>query len=261
MKKVFSLISLFLLSSCSLNQQKTDYAFQITNYNKSVSVLLRADGIKASGDELRIETLSPMVEHTFPSLLPLIDQLDSEETPYNVGEFEQPYVGMETNVHKNGKILQFFKYTFYVKNTSDADTSLNIKFNIGDEESTDGARNSISDTLRFMIFENESADIHSYSTYAKRAAENHTDKEGNRTDREFLARCSQNDQEDDEHPLVTKSFISNKCCAEYLKENFEPNQQLRYTMVVWLEGEDPQSRVDAEYPQGESLKLSVDISL
>ncbi len=32
-------------------------------------------------------------------------------------------------------------------------------------------------------------------------------------------------------------------------------------MVVWLEGEDPQSRPDSEYPVGAFLKLGVDISL
>ena len=35
---------------------------------------------------------------------------------------------------------------------------------------------------------------------------------------------------------------------------------MRYTMVVWLEGADPQSVPSEDYPEGATLKLSVDIS-
>ena len=34
----------------------------------------------------------------------------------------------------------------------------------------------------------------------------------------------------------------------------------RYTVVIWLEGEDPQSKPDTEYPEGATLKLGVDIT-
>ena len=35
---------------------------------------------------------------------------------------------------------------------------------------------------------------------------------------------------------------------------------MRYTIVFWLEGADPQSDPNESYPEGATLKLGVDIS-
>lgn len=252
MKKPLSLISLFFLVACSNPQNnKTDYFFQIINENKSFSITTRKDGVDVGKEGLKIETSYPFEETTYSSL-PSFDMLDNEDNPYDYG----------TYANEQGlKIFNYFKVTFYIKNISQTDSSLNVKFNIYE----DGKDNRLIDTVRLMIFENEAnTDLHNYSIYAKQAAFNNIDKNGVSTNKEFMAVPSYNGQEDDEHPLVTGNLITDELERKNyyitsINESFKANEQLRYTVVLWLEGEDPDSNPNEQVPSNSNLKMSVEV--
>ena len=264
MKKVIPLISIFLLVSCSMNQQgtkKDDYAFRIINNSKDLLITTRMNEKKTNQSELEIETLPPFVETSYPNVEKLIDVIDDENTSYDIGAFS--VYNVNNNADKSNKALYFFKFTFYVKNTSESISELNARFFISEGETSLERDFSLIDTLRLMIFENTEQDNHSYHVFAKEAATSNYDSEGNKTYREFIsAYPNGSNQEDEDHPLAeTLLTSSRKAYVDYKVSDFKQNDQIRYTMVVWLEGEDPESRADAEVPAVSSLQLGATFTM
>ena len=211
---------------------------------------------KASFDKpeslLRIDALKEYHETTFKSL-PSVEVLDNEESPYTLGaNFDDK---------NNMTSLNYFKYTFYVKNVGSKTAKYDISFNITENKaSSDGTERKLDDTLRVMIFDNEASSTeHGYKVYAKEAAEYNYLADGTRTRREFVAEASYDRKEDAEHPLA-ELFQSSETITRYSVSNFQKDDIRRYTIVTWLEGEDRQSRDDMEAPRGATLKLGVEIN-
>ena len=202
---------------------------------------------------LRIEKLDLFEENTY-SNLPKDEELDTEETPYNYGAI--------TN-DKNETVLQFMKYTFYLRNMGDKTARYDLKINLVNKNFDDGTSRSLADVLRVMVYENDYEEgqetQHNKTIYAKEAAEYNKDKEGNRTMREFVSSYPYNNQEDDEHPLAT-SFESAEIVNSYIRDQFANGRTKKYTIVYWLEGEDPQSAFTSQAPAGSSIDLNIEIN-
>ena len=261
MKKVVCLISLLLLTACSIdptgsgNNTDSGYAFSIVNNSEDFVCSLQKDGAMTSNDEMKLNNLYPMMENTF-SNLPDATLLDSELTDYLYGAVDRDNGGM--------RALSFFKFTFYVKNVCESPfTPFNLRFNIQDVRS-ENSKGSLINTLRLMVFENNAdLDTHDYEIYAEKTNNTNIDRDGNAVNKEFVAEHAE--QEDDEHPLVTSNFKqdsleTNDRYVLYSNKSFAKDVQLRYTMVIWLEGNDPDSITDQQAPSGTSLRLSVEIS-
>jgi hypothetical protein len=214
--------------------------------------------LKETTSHLRVDKLYPMRETTFVNIEEkTFDLIDSEQTDYDYGFY-----------YKDGTpdSMYFIKYTFYVTNLSETIARYNLNIKLGDRnESTDGTNRGLDDTLRVMLFENDpiNDDGHKYTVYAKAAAEYNFDKDGNKTLREFISTYPEDhsNKEDEEHPLAEK-FITGQgqTIAKSTVSNFKKGDIRRYTLVVWLEGEDPQSDNSKKIPEGASLKLGVDVA-
>ena len=204
---------------------------------------------------LRIEKLDLFEENTYTAL-PSQEILDSEDTAYDYGSYTDS---------ENQTVMRYLKYTFYVGNMGGKTAMYDLKINLLDRnKATDGTERTLDDTLRIMVYENDAAETsgqtyHTTNIFAKEAAEVNYDKEGKRTRREFVSTYPYLNEEDDEHPLAT-SFESSSVVATYKRGGFLLGQKRRYTIVVWLEGEDPQSEFLKEAPKGASLKLGVEIT-
>ena len=198
---------------------------------------------------LRLENLPSYEEWTYKSL-PDATILDNEETPYTCGAVYDP----ETNeLHS----FNFFKYTFFVKNVGSNMARYSISFNITENKPAEDGR-SLDDTIRVAIYDNEgNSDDHSCKVYAKEAAETNYKADGTPTMQEFVAAYPYNDTEDEDHPLAEK-FKSSEVVTDYVVSSFAPNDMRRVTLVVWMEGYDPQSI--GTPPKGASLKLGVSIN-
>ena len=215
---------------------------------------------------LRVNSSSNYIEHSYEFFKDQLDVLDLENqyTPVTYGEKDQPYTDKDGNL-KKGKCLEFFKYTFYIKNIGSKTAAYELKINISDRtRADDNTGRSLDDTLRVMVYENKSdSDEHNHKIYAKKPVANNYDIDGKETSREFIVydedRPNPN-READDYRLVDDSFASGDTVVEYKVGNFLKNEMMRYTIVFWLEGGDPQSLPNQDYPEGATLKLGVDIT-
>ena len=215
---------------------------------------------------LRVDTLPPFEEYTYNDLIGnseeeanrMLAYLDNDQTHYLAGQ-------NEIEDAETGEIfytLSYFKYTFFVRNTGRTTARYQIKVVINDSlAAADG--NKIENTLRVMIFENtpNSADpnsgSHKYKVYAQRSEDGNTYRDENgdphSTSREWIAYPTGKEED------LAYEFVDEKTIAALdTVYNFEPGDVKRYTLVTWLEGEDPQSNRDA--PEGATLKLGVEIN-
>ena len=231
--------------------------FTVKLANSSVKLSLSdKEAFENPTSYLSIEKLD-MFEETTYLRLPNQEFLDNEETPYNAG----------SSTNDSGETaMKYLKYTFYIINMGGKTAKYDLKIALVDRnKSTDGSERTLDDTLRVMVYENDVEELkgattyHTVGIYAKEAAEYNIDKDGNRTRREFVAKYPYLNEEDDEHPLAT-SFESSSVVTTYTRGDFMEGQKRRYTLVVWLEGEDPQSEYLQEAPVGASIKLGVEIT-
>ena len=55
----------------------------------------------------------------------------------------------------------------------------------------------------------------------------------------------------------TKEFVSNSIAVLEQRKNFKPNTKDRFTIVIWIEGDDPQCKNDL---LGGEIKMHMDIT-
>ena len=241
-----------LVTVSFLGQYTGTFTVSLTNSSVKLS-LCDKEAFDNPTTYLRVEKLDEFEEYTYKSILR--DQLDDETKEYNIGS--------HYNDIAKKNVLSYFKYTFYVGNLGGKTAQYNLKINLLERgKSIDGTERTLDDTLRVMVYENDIDDptntgVHTTEVYAKEAAKQNIDKYGNVTLREFIAESDV--QEDERHPLAT-SFESSSVIKTYKRGGFGQGQIRRYTIVMWLEGEDPQSLPTADEPVGASLKLGVEIT-
>ena len=238
---------------------RTTGTFTVSLNNSTVRLALsEKQDFKDYSSYLRINEMAAYTEYSYDFLKDRVDILDNEETPTNIGEYT--YFNPKTQQEEKG--LEFLKYTFYVKNIGSKMARYTMTVNIDDRSKpTDGSNRGLDDTLRVMVFENKPGeDKHDYLVYARESAEVNYDRDGNPTRREFISAYDKRfNQETDEYPLAEK-FVNDNTIAKYTVGNFGKNDIKRYTVVVWLEGNDPQSDNSEDYPEGATIKLGVDIA-
>ena len=138
----------------------------------------------------------------------------------------------------------------------------NMSVNITDNsKATDGTGRTLDDTLRIMVFENDATtNEHNYEVFAKDAAVSNYNLDGEPTRREFIVlppdyNKNGGNYETEEYPLA-KKFSD----AKFVVKDFAKGDIKRYTIVLWLEGDDPQADPTDEPPEGATVKLGVDIA-
>ena len=137
----------------------------------------------------------------------------------------------------------------------------NLSLNLTDRtKASDDTERTLDDTVRVKMYENDvNSDKHEYKIYAKEAAGNNYLKDGKTlTRREFVGYNYIGGIESDDHPLA-ETFETPSIICKYSVGGFMKNDIKRYTIVIWLEGEDPQSNDTDEAPEDAKLKLGVDI--
>jgi hypothetical protein len=236
--------------------------FTVSLANTSVKLALsKTKSFTESTSYLLIDELDPFEENTFRNIeAKSFDVIDNENTPYDYGKSTSNLTGETT--------LTFFKYTFYVKNVGSTPAEYHMRVNIEQRSwSLDGKERLLDDTLRVMIFENRPAEDgeeekHEYKVYAKASYEANYKKDGTRTDLEFISefnKSTNREDEDGKYKLVDDKFDGN-IVATSTVPNFGKYDIMRYTIVFWLEGYDPDSLNYEEAPLGASLRLAVNIT-
>ncbi len=262
-KKIAALVSLFtavgitsLVIISFLGRTVGTFSVKLTNSDVKLSLSEKASFQNATS-YLHLDTIPTLRETSFVNL-PDANYLDNEDTP----------VLNDESIVKNEKgqieSMYFVKYTFYIRNVGNSIARYNLSINITDsQKSNDGTNRYVDDTLRIMVYENDAnaAGAHDYRVFAKESDQYNYDADGNRTMREFVSIRPDDHKEDAANGyILAESFVSASVAAKYEVGNFAKNDVKRYTLVVWLEGEDPDTDNSDEPPEGATLKLGVDIA-
>jgi len=231
--------------------------FTVSLDNSNVSLALsETTSFENPVSFLHINELPPYDEMTYTQL-PSDEELDSEETDYLYGANHDP----EGNVTS----LNYFKYTFYVKNVGNVSARYQFRINILENAPSEASEGSpsryLDDTLRVMLYSNsEKADTHDKTVYAKRRAIAY--EPGNS---EIIYKEPISFQEDkvppgEEFQGYAEMFESQDVIATLQVDGFERDAINRYTLVMWLEGWDPQTSHLEKAPLGAKIKIGVEIN-
>ena len=194
---------------------------------------------------LRINQLPSFQECEYATLVDRVgdSELDTEKSGYLHGaKYDRDGVTI--------KAINYFKYTFYVKNVGEVPASYDLTVNIVDTKSDNGKL--VEDTLRVMIYDNDDDEsIHNKTVYAKESLTSHIDEEGKVS---YLERIST------EEYGYAEPFESARVITTLYQDEFNVGQIKRYTLVLWLEGNDPESNREHDAPKNARLKIGVEIN-
>ena len=129
-------------------------------------------------------------------------------------------IDTEKNGGHNGD--NYIAYTFYVINSGKE------KVNYWYEIDIDDTIKNVDEAIRIMIYRNGDRTV-----YAKKSKDTGQAEPG------------------------TKKFISSKIAVLEQRKNFKPSSKDRYTVVVWIEGDDPECKNDL---LGGEIKLHMDFT-
>ena len=146
----------------------------------------------------------------------------------------------------DGNAYQFYQYTFYLTNTGSnaADYTLALNISYPHKSSFD-----LADVLRVRFYENDGADkaSHNYRTFAKHSDVYDPDK--GEYEPEHIS---------DSASDYAENFENASTVLNHKVSSFMPNATTRYTIVMWIEGQDKQATGEA--PLDSSIALGVNIS-
>jgi hypothetical protein len=196
---------------------------------------------------LRVDTLAPFQEFTYGYFDNYggDEVIDNEETTIRIG----------ANINsRTGEIksLNFFKYTYYVKNIGKKPAMYDWSVNVLDDVKAHDGR-TLLDTLRVMMYVDGEKTI-----YGKGLSQPHYDEHGNP---DYRAPISvDEDEATPEFPFqgYAERFNSSKVITTFHGQELDVGEMKRYTIVTWLEGF--RSSNDSFAPRGATVKLGVEIN-
>jgi hypothetical protein len=214
------------------------------NFTKETS-LLRA----ANLDAARAESVDYLPEH---------DILDDEhgQGSHNGDVYDEDGILLYST---------YFAYTFFLKNRGDGAVDYRATLSLTQSKNIIEGAVPIEEYVRVRLYENLVTDevSHSYRTFAKTTNYAIYDDENNRIDGECIGNglnaapytCSASKVENSARAEV---FESSSDIVDYTYLHLDPNVAIRYTIVIWLEGDDP----DCTFlpPTGASLEFGMTIS-
>lgn len=253
--KTFLITLVFALSACAALQEKINpssapFSVTVKNFGNVELVLSQKHSFSETSKSLvvRGDQFKPFMEYTYVDLPP-DDELDDENTPYDYGAVANEWGEVSA--------FSYFKYTFYVKSTSYVTSQYVLSVNMSEKNNNERL---ISDTVRLMLFENDGlSDEHQRRVFAKETRQKHVDIDGQLTHREFISTLPQDGTTEDEIHLLAEPFVSDSIICQTRVADFRYNDIMRYTVVFWLEGEDPDSMYDSVAPNSSSLDFEITI--
>jgi hypothetical protein len=145
--------------------------------------------------------------------------------------------------------IRFFKYTFYIKNIGTIHANFDMEVILNENIKPKNQAQPLDQYLRLMVFEDERDPI----IYAQRSL---TLDPGPENDyREYVA--SGPDGARDGKYFGKAELFSSEDSLATIKNTLEPEQVKKFTLVFWLEGEDPECD---KIPDDASLRIGATIN-
>lgn len=227
------------------------------NFVVTVDPTLQRKGVYLSTNE----KFNDLRVKLFSSALKECNNINVVDIPYDIDQYEGTH---------NGK--NYVAYTFYIRNEGQETISYEYDLSIGD--SSKGVENA----AWIMLFKNGKQQIYakerpdktperqySYATFPIMDLADETNNQSfllSQEDKGYLTEAEMNRlgivDVDGLYELRANPFLSDTCITSGIVENMEPKGYDRYTVVIWLEGEDPDC-VDAIKGGFIELKMKFDI--
>lgn len=227
------------------------------NFVVTVDPALQKKGVYLSAnekfDDLRVKLFSSALENC--------NNINIIDIPDDIDQYEGSH---------NGK--NYVAYTFYIRNEGEETISYQYDLSIGDSSK------GVEEAAWIMLFKNGKQQIYakerpdgtperqySYSKFPIMELADETKNQCvllSREDRGLLTEAEMSRlgiiDIDGLYELRANPFISDNCITSGIVENMEPKGYDRYTVVIWLEGEDPDC-VDAIKGGFIELRMKFDI--
>ena len=236
--------------------------FTVTLDEKHVNLSLsQTQDFRESTTVLTVNYLPAYHEYTYSNILAKKANIDTEETDYLEGAM---FATEEDETNRvNPLSLDFFKYTFYVKNTGTTTARYNFNVNIIENTpDTETGTRYLDNVLRIAIFESNpnSDEVVEPKVYAKESTIYKDLGDGQGTYQEYVSTSLANANEDNPFYGYAEKFESADRVTTIRVSDFKQDDIKRYTIVTWLEGEDPESDHRKEAPKGAKIKIGVEIN-
>lgn len=216
-------------------------SFTVSIYNgKGVKIAIASKSTFADQTtHLRVGDI-PAFDFYTNSFLATSEKLDNDSTDFLYGSYRDGT--------GEAKHMYFFKYTYFVKNVGEVDLKFDLSINLTENNKPKNVSYDLTDILRVRLYENKGEE-HDYETYAKASLTSHLDEKGETSFDEQIA---------EDGSGYAKQFVNDTTLITKEVPFLAPNEAVRYTVVFWLEGEDPQA-VGA-YPEQCSLRFGANIT-
>ena len=189
---------------------------------------------------LQIGSVPPMDTFTYGMLDDSAD-IDNEETDY--------LMGAQYNVKGEVVDLNYLKYTFFLSNVGPTIAMFDFRLKFLDNQDGGNVDNTdVKDILRIGLYSNTEKDEHNVTYYASKG-KNINIVDGKETFNEYVS---------DTNRSLCTNFADDETVLSFRVKNFAPNSQIRYTVLFWLEGSDPDC---TGVPKDESkVRLGIEIN-
>lgn len=194
------------------------------NLNRSnVSLALsEKSNLEDSTSFLRIADIPTMDTYTY-GMIDKDSEVDSEATDY--------LKGAQRNIKGEVTSLNYLKYTFFITNTGTTSATYDFSLNFLDNEDGSNVDNqAIKDIMRVKLYSNTDSDSHNATIYANKG-KNVKVVDGQETFNEYVS---------DTNKQLCTNFVDEDTVLKFKYENFKSGEQIRYTVLIWLEGSDPE---------------------
>ena len=176
------------------------------------------------------------------------ENIDNETNPWTT-------YGAKKDDEGNITALNYFQYTFYIKNTGLVAARYTFTMTIADITTPKNpANHDLGDILRVRVFENDGYDDSSHNSrvFAKTSRQINEGTNQEYVSTEPNTRSYDGLAEEFEDVTSTGGIIMRSEVTD-----FRADDMIRYTIIYWLEGNDPECK-DVT-PEGCSIKLGVNI--
>lgn len=196
-----------------------------------------------------VDKLATFETYTIKSI-PEDDVLDNENSSDNLGK----------KINADGEVtaLYYFKLTYFIKNVGDDTANYDLKLKLTENNKSYNTNSSLDEILRVRFYENTiSSSTHNQVTYAKATNSVRHDSDGNITNSECIGKETDGlcDSYLSDTTGETTPFYDSETVFKRSYKGLKAGDSMRYTIVFWLEGEDPECK--DEKPQGATLKLDM----
>lgn len=241
-----------------LGRYSGNFSIQLVDIEKNVLTLSDSPSFSSPTTYLKASGLENAYVNNadaLPSEHSVLDALDGNVTN-----------GTKTNALDGNKLYDtYMNYAFFLKNTTNRDIEFMVSLNIDDVVRTEGAV-SLIDILRIRLYTNivtadPSEATHDFETYAMASTSYSLNDDGSKDWREPISQFNMTDGKKD--PSVCRQEANKGFATEFISDNaafqkisgLKPNEVVRYSIVMWLEGYDADCK--GQEPSNSSMTLSM----